>query len=408
LPIMAACMMTNKKSSLINVPKIKEVDTMIKILISMGAKIDYQDNRMILEPPEKLDIDNLDVDLAKEFRSLLNFLAVLSTQYEKFDLPVSGGCKIGKRTIVPHIYALDVYGIKVIGTDEGYSVSRMNGLMGGRVVMSEASDTGTNIAVLGAVFATGKTIIRNASSNYMVRDLCNALVEMGASISGIGTDTIEIMGVNELNGLDNYPIISDPINAFSYIALGVITKSDLTIRRIPFEFIELDLFLLEKMGVNFEVLDEYKSPNGHYLYRDIRITESDLEALEDKIHTAAAGYGHGINMDNMPIFSLVAARAKGETLLCDWGYEGRQEHFSELEKMGLQYEILDHHRVKLSGVQNLNGANVKSPYLRAGMVLVAAGLIAKDQTVIENAFHVHRGYPNVISKLRGIGADISD
>jgi UDP-N-acetylglucosamine 1-carboxyvinyltransferase len=273
--------------------------------------------------------------------------------------------------------------------------------------MLEASDTGTENAVMGAVLAKGKTIIRNASYNYMVQDTCWALVSMGAKIEGIGSDTLAITGVKKLKGLKNYSIMADPIVAFSFISLAISTKSELTVKNVPFEFLELELALLEDMGQKIKVLKEYKSDNRRFLLRDLKIIPSLLKAPEDKIH-AATNYGHGVNNDNFPIFSVLALQADGETLLCDWGYEGRQQHLYELKKMGAKVAILDVHRSLIFGDPKirLRGNVINIPYLRAGIILLIAALTAIGKTQLNNVYQIRRGYAGIIEKLKALGADI--
>ena len=213
-------------------------------------------------------------------------------------------------------------------------------------MLTERGDTVTENALMAAALHPGTTIIRNASSNYMVQDLCFFLQKLGVGVDGIGTTTLTVTGRREIDVDVDYAPSEDPIEAMSLLAAAIVTRSEITIRRVPIEFLEIELATLEEMGFRYDLSEEYVARNEHTRLVDITTKRSDLHAPHDKIHPMPFP---GLNIDNLPFFAVIAAVADGQTLLHDWVYENRAIYLVELNKLGGDVKLLDPHRVMIEG-----------------------------------------------------------
>jgi UDP-N-acetylglucosamine 1-carboxyvinyltransferase len=404
LAILTACLLSDQPSSIADMPLISDVDDMIKVFESIGVKISWEDKNVLkIEPPKKLKLENIDYESTIKMRASLLLIGALVGNYKKFSIPKSGGCHLGKRTVKPHLYALEKVGVNIKITDKFYEVSR-NELIGSKVVMYESGDTTTENIILAAVLAKGETVIKIASSNYMVQDLCYFLAEMGAKISGIGTTTLHITGVKKLNGVKNYPIMEDPIESMTWIATSIVTKSELTVTRCPLEFLELEIEKMERMGQKFEFSKVYKSKNKKFDLVDITTRRSKLIALSEKIDGRPFP---GLNLDNVPFFVPICALAKGTTLIHEWAYDARAISYKDFDKIGVKITIADAHRVMITGPNKFVANHVIAPnILRAVMIFIIGMLAAKGKSVLYNTAPVERGYENIVNRLKALGADI--
>jgi UDP-N-acetylglucosamine 1-carboxyvinyltransferase len=319
-------------------------------------------------------------------------------------IPQAGGCKLGTRTIKPHLYALENYGIKVEATKDGFAVNVGELSPDENNVLYESGDTVTETAIIAASQIPGKTVIKMATSNYMVQDLCFFLEKLGIKIKGIGTSTLEIRGKKVTKKKVTYEISEDPIEAMFFLSLAITTKSTLTIKRCPIEFLELELLKLEKMGQQYEILRKYKSYNKKTKLVDIKMVPSKLVALEDKIHALPFP---GLNMDNLPFFVPIAMMAKGKTLIHDWVFENRAVYFTELNRLGGHITLIDSHRVKVEGPTKLLGADLMSPpALRPAAIMLVAMIGAKGESILRGVYSINRGYEDLVTRLQSIGVDI--
>src|SRR5690606_7381098 len=214
------------------------------------------------------------------------------------------------------------------------------------IVLTERGDTVTENALLAAARYEGETVIRNASPNYIVQDLCFFLVKLGVEIDGIGTTTLRVRGRSQISTDVDYAPSEDPIEAMSLISAAIVTRSTLTGRRVPIEFMEIELALLEEMGLRYDRSEEYMAENGQTRLVDITTHPSDLKAPADKIHPMPFP---GLNIDNLPFFAVIAATAEGQTMLHDWVYENRAIYLTELTKLGANVKLMDPHRVLIEG-----------------------------------------------------------
>lgn len=404
LAIITACLLTDEPTTLIDVPLISDIYEMIKLFNSLGVKINWTEkNKLLIQPPKKLTLNNINYDSACKMRASLLLIGALIGNYKKFKLPKSGGCHLGKRTVKPHLYALEKLGVKIESGDKYYEISRKK-LIGNKIVMYESGDTTTENAIMAAVLATGETEIKLASANYMVQDLCYFLQQMGAQITGIGSTTLKITGVKKLTGVTNYSIMEDPIESMTWLALGIVNKSKITVKRCPLEFLELEIEKLERMGQKFKISPSYKSKNDKFDLVDITVVPSKLTAPAEKI------YGQpfpGFNLDNVPFFVPICAIAEGESLIFEWAYDARAISYKDFDKLGVQLTLIDPHRVMILGPNQFLPNNIEAPnVLRTVMVFIIALLAAKGQSTLSNIAPVERGYENLIERLNSLGANI--
>jgi len=402
--ILCATAMIEGKTILKEVPAIEEVKRIIEILESIGLKITWLTrNGLEIVNSGKIDLASINKKSYEKTRSAILLIGALASRFSKFILPKTSGCKLGIRTVNPHLIAFAHLGIAVKKQGDKFLISRRH-INGAIFTMYESGDTATENAVLAAVLASGKTIINLASPNYMVQDLCYFLTEAGAKIKGIGTTKLEITGIKRLEPVKNYPIMPDPIESMAFISIAITTSSPLTITHCPIEFLSLELEKLRVMGQKLVVSRPYKSANGHFALVDIRIIPAKLHALTDKI------YGRpfpGLNIDNLPLFIPILTQTKGQTLVHDWVYENRAIYYTELNKLGAEIMLHDPHRVTVTGPTKLIPAEIICPpALRPALNLLICMLAAKGRSTLYNSYSIDRGYEDIVTRLNKLGADI--
>ncbi len=405
--LLCASLLNKGTTTLRKVARIEEVNRILEVLGSLGVKWSWlnADNDLELSSPEQLDLSAIDEDAARRTRSIINFLGPLMHQHNEFQLPYAGGCDLGSRTVEPHMAALRPFGLEVKATEGSYH-ARVDRSVSPRrpIVLTERGDTVTENAVLAAARQPGTTVIRNASSNYMVQDLCFFLTKLGVSIEGIGTTTLTVHGVDDINVDVDYAPSEDPIEAMSLLAAAIVTSSQITIRRAPIEFLEIELALLEEMGLRYDRSDEYLAENGHTRLIDLTTRPSTLHAPIDKIHPMPFP---GLNIDNLPFFAVIAASAQGQTMIHDWVYENRAIYLTELNKLGGAVTLLDPHRVLIEGPTRWSAAELMCPpALRPAAVVLLAMMAAKGTSVLRNVYVINRGYEDLAERLNALGARI--
>lgn len=401
--LMFAALLNRGETTLKNLPPIEEVKRLIEVLESIGVSTRWEKRDLVIKRPAKFNLANLNIAAAVKTRSIILLLGALGGELKSFSIPQAGGCRLGSRTVQPHLFALENFGIKIITKSDKYLVSRET-LKPAEFVLYETGDTVTENALLAAARIPGKTIIRMASANYMVQDLCFFLSKLGVKITGIGTNTLEIEGRGEYKKNISYAVGEDPIEAMFFISLAITTNSELIIRRCPLEFLELELLKLEKMGLNYKIIKKYAGKNNFTRLGDIQIKPSKLKALEEKLHALPFP---GINQDNLPFFVPICTQARGASLIHDWTYENRAIYFSELNRLGARITLMDPHRVTIEGPTKLTaGEIICPPALRPGAIILVAMLAAKGKSILRNVYPIHRGYERLEERLRQIGADI--
>ncbi|MEI2818175.1 MAG: hypothetical protein V9E99_17215 [Microthrixaceae bacterium] len=335
---------------------------------------------------------------------MLLLLGPLLHRHRHFELPYAGGCQLGTRTVEPHLQALRPFGLSVEVSDGLYSATVQARRPDRPLVLTERGDTVTENAIMAAARTDGVTIIRNASSNYMVQDLCFFLELLGVKVEGVGTTTLAIHGIGELTGDIDYTPAEDPVEAMSLITAGLLTDSAITIRRAPIEFLEVELAVLEEMGLDYNRSEEYAAVNGRTRLVDLDIRPSELRSPIDKVHPMPFP---GLNIDNLPFFAGIAAAAHGTTLIHDWVYENRAIYLTDLGRLGARVTLLDPHRVQVEGPTHWSGAEIGCPpALRPAVVILLAMLAAKGTSVLRNVYVINRGYEDLADRLNQIGAQI--
>lgn len=401
--MLAASLLNKGTTTLRRVPKIEEVHRLIEVLRSIGVSVEWQEKDVVITPPETLALDQIDRAAAIRTRSILMFIGSLVHLFPSFEIPQSGGCTLGLRSVRPHLWALEKFGISIETLTDCYQVSH-EGLSPAEIVLYESSDTATINALLAASRINGTSVIKYASANYQVQEVCGFLRELGVSIEGLGTTTLTVTGVSDIRKDVSYAIGEDPIDAMFFIALAATTHSALTIRNAPIEFLEVELEVLAKMGLEFSLTDHSLSENGITKLADIHIEPSNLVAFPEKIH--ARPYP-GLNIDNLPFFAVIAMKAEGETLIHDWVYEKRAIYYTELDRLGANTLLLDPHRIQLHGPVHLRGAEIVAPpALRPATILLIGMLAADGRSTLRNVYSINRGYEDLVSRLQSLGASI--
>ncbi|MFA5750749.1 MAG: UDP-N-acetylglucosamine 1-carboxyvinyltransferase [Candidatus Paceibacterota bacterium] len=402
--LLCASLLNKGITTLHGIARIEEVYRVIEILESIGANVEWiEKNSVRITPPKTFNMRNINRESAIKTRSIIMFIGPLIHFLNNFYLPHAEGCKLGKRTISAHKYALEELGVNIKTTNNRYIVSTSE-LRPGKIVMYESGDTACENALMTSARIEGKTIIECASGNYMVQEMCFFLEKLGVRIEGIGTGTLIIHGVKDINLNVEYSNSEDPIESMMFISTAIATDSKLTIKKCPIDFLTLELYKLKTMGLKYKVLDRYFSNNGKTKLIDIEIRPSRLIAPEDKIH---ANPYPGINIDNLPFFGPIAIKAKGTTLIHDWFYENRAIYFTELNRLGANVTLLDPHRVYINGGTKLKGAQIVCPpALRPSMVILICMLASEGTSVLRNVYMINRGYEEIAERLNSIGTDI--
>lgn len=388
-------------------PRIEEVYRIIEVLESIGVQVKWlKDNDLEIRRPEKLELDKLDATAARKTRSVLMLIGALLHDYSDFKIPYAGGCKLGERTVEPHLFALEEFGVSIIAKSGHYNVT-VNKKAPGEVVLYESGNTVTNNVLLAAARTTKQTTIQAASGDYMVQDLCYFLRKLGVAIDGIGSQFLTVKGVERIKKNVTYAPTEDPIEAMFFISAAVTTNSKITIRRVPYKWIGLELLKLKKMGLKLHISQPYKAANGMVDLADIVVEKhnGNLKALNEKLHP---NLYPGLNPDNLPYFVPIAATCHGRTLIHDWMYENRALYFTEMTKVGVQVELADPHRIYITGPTKFSAADVTCPpALRPASLLLIGMLAADGNSILRNVYTINRGYEDIAERLNTLGAHIT-
>jgi len=401
--LLCASLLNKGKTTLKKMPKIEEVNRIIEVLQSIGVVVRWEEDDLEIDS-SKIDVKKINKESAKRTRSIIMFIGPLVHRMKSFSLPMVGGCKLGSRTVRPHFYGLEKFGISIKSTEDEYQVKVNDKLKPAHIVLYESGDTVTENVIMAAALTPGKTTIKLASANYMVQDLCFFLQKLGVRIDGVGTTTLDIYGVEEINQDVIYSPSEDPTEAMFFLAVAAVTNSSIEIKRAPIEFIELELLKLEKMGFNYKITKEYLAENGFTHLVDIKTGESKLTALEEKI---AARPFPGLNIDNLPFFAVIATQATGQTLIHDWVYEKRAIYYTELDKLGADTILADPHRIYINGKTELKASDVVCPpALRPATIILIGMLAAPGRSVLRNVYSINRGYEDLANRLNKLGARV--
>jgi UDP-N-acetylglucosamine 1-carboxyvinyltransferase len=405
--LLCASLLNHGRTTFRSLARIEEVNRIVEVLISIGVKARWlpDSNDLEITPPARLNLSGMDLEAARRTRTVIMFLGPLLHEFNEFRLPYVGGCDLGTRTVDPHLNALRAFGLNVNAKTGFYDVEVDRSVSpSSAIVLTERGDTVTQNAIMAAARHDGVTVIRNASPNYMVQDVCFFLGKLGVEIEGIGSTTLTIHGRPTIDAdVEFYPS-EDPIEAMSLLAAAVVTESAITICRVPIEFMEIELALLEGMGMKYLVTPEYRSANGLTRLVDLTTIAGPLTAPVDKIHPMPFP---GLNIDNLPFFAIIAASATGTTMIHDWVYDNRAIYLTELTKVGVKVQLLDPHRVLITGPTRWRAAEVICPpALRPAVVILVAMLAAPGTSVLRNVYVINRGYEDLATRLNALGATI--
>jgi UDP-N-acetylglucosamine 1-carboxyvinyltransferase len=406
--LLCASLLNKGITRLKRVARIEEVNRIIEVLTSIGVHVRWVgENDLEIKVPNKLNLDAMDKGAARKTRAVIMMVGSLMHDFNEFKIPYAGGCELGRRTVLPHIYGLEEFGTQVAAKTGHYNITAKRHLPQRPVVLYESGDTVTENILLAAARFEGETIIKMASANYAIQDLCFFLKKLGVKIDGIGTTNLRVHGVRNIKKNISYSPSEDPVEAMTFIAAAVTTDSSIKIKRAPIEFLELELLKLEKMGLKFDLSAEYPAHNERTRLVDITIHEhhGKLNAPEEKI------YGRpfpGFNIDHVPYFVPIAAVANGRTLIHDWVYEDRALMYTEMKKIGVQVELADPHRAFVDGPTKWRAADVVAPSgLRPAVMLLIGMLAAPGISMLRNVYTINRGYEDLADRLNSLGAHIT-
>jgi UDP-N-acetylglucosamine 1-carboxyvinyltransferase len=395
LPMLAACVLTDKPVRLKNVPLIEDVHTMLAILEQLGVSVALRGHSVTL-CAAGMRKTKLDRDLCRNVRSSILFAGPMAARHGKVTLFPPGGDVIGRRRIDTHLAGLRKLGISFQSNDS-YQFSAKR-LRGARILLDEASVTATENIVMAAVLAKGETTIFNAACEPHVQDLCDMLNKMGANISGIGTNYIKIEGVDSLGGT-SHRIAGDYIDTASFVAASALTGGQLKVTDVPVAQLDVIAKPFQRIGVRWSVKDSTLTLPAK---QKLRI-ENDFGSAIPKIED---GIWPSFPSDLMSVAIVMATRARGTMLFFEKMFESRMYFVDRLIEMGARIVPCDPHRVVVDGPARLHGIHMSSPDIRAGMALLLAALCAEGESVIDNAQCIDRGYERVDQQLRKLGADI--
>lgn len=407
LQILCAVLLTSKKVVISNIPDIIDVNKLIQLLGKLGVKIEkLAPNQMSFEANE-LDLSYLESEDFKEagkaLRGSIMLVGPLLGRFGKGYIPKPGGDKIGRRRLDTHFEGFINLGAKFRYNKEDhfYGVEATE-LRGAYMLLDEASVTGTANIIMAAVLAKGTTTIYNAACEPYIQQLCKMLTNMGAKISGVGSNLLTIEGVSELNGCD-HRILPDMIEIGSWIGLAAMTQSEITIKNVGWEYLGLIPTAFRKLGITLERRDDDIYIPAHTQGYEIQ------NFIDGSILTVSDAPWPGLTPDLLSIILVVATQARGEILLHQKMFESRLFFVDKLIDMGAKIILCDPHRAVIIGhdfKSQLKATKMSSPDIRAGISLLIAALSAKGTSIIQNIDQIDRGYENIDGRLRAIGAKI--
>ena len=393
LPILVASILSPDQLNISNIPKLKDIDTTIKLLRFLGVSIQQTDSNVFLKG-SNISKTKAPYDLVKTMRASILVLGPLLSRFGRAHVSLPGGCSIGARPVDLHIQALEKMGA-IINIHNGYidaSTEHMpkKKLIGTKIFMDQVSVTGTENIMMAATLANGKTSIENAAKEPEVEDLGNLLISMGANIKGLGSDVIEIVGVDRLNG-SSYEVMFDRIEAGTYMAATVVSGGEVNLKNIDPRKMESIIEKIKKTGAN--VIEGST---------EITIKKANQPIQPVNIRT---GVYPLFPTDMQAQFMAINILADGPSEITETIFENRFMHVQELARMGANIDVKGNTSF-VKGVEDIEGANVMATDLRASASLVIAGLAAKGETIIERIYHLDRGYERIEEKLNKLGAKV--
>jgi UDP-N-acetylglucosamine 1-carboxyvinyltransferase len=396
LPILAATVMASEPVVLTNVPRIRDVQTMVELLADIGADVEWTPDNEVRIDPAGVSKAELDEELCRRIRASFLLAGPLIARLGKAIVPPPGGDVIGRRRLDPHIHGLAELGVRI--DVNGRFEMRADKLVGKPIFLDEASVMATENVVMAAVFAEGETVIGNAACEPHVQDLCRFLVSLGAQIEGIESNVLRVHGVRELHG-GTWRVAPEHVEVGSFIGLAAATGGDLTIEDVEPKDLMSILPAFERLGVHVEVgaTTVHVPPNQELVVQD------DLGGQIPKIED---GPWPAFPADLTSIAVVTATQAYGTVLVFEKMFESRLFFVDKLVGMGARIILCDPHRAVVTGPAQLYGERLTSPDIRAGMAMLIAALCAEGTSTIQNVGEIDRGYERIDERLRGIGAAI--
>lgn len=396
LPCIAATLLTSEPVTLRNIPKIEDTGVMLEILKALGAEVENPEPNVWNIHAKKIESNAIPCELSKRIRASILFAGPLLARTGKVIMPPPGGDVIGRRRLDTHFLALTELGANV--NIEGSFEFSANKLAGADIFLDETSVTATENAVMAAVLAEGTTQITNAASEPHVQDLCRMLSQMGAKISGTGSNILTITGVKQLHGTD-FKIGPDFMEIGSFIGLAAATKGTITITDINPPDLRPLRIAFGKLGIRWTIEGTTLTVP---LNQELKIN-TDLGGMIPKIDDSP---WPGFPPDLTSIMTVIATQVEGTVLIFEKMFESRMFFVDKLISMGARITLCDPHRAVVSGPSTLHRDNLVSPDVRAGMAMVIAAMVARGESVISNVYQIERGYENLVERLQALGAHI--
>ncbi|MBA3496796.1 MAG: UDP-N-acetylglucosamine 1-carboxyvinyltransferase [Gemmatimonadales bacterium] len=397
LPILASTVLADGPMELDNIPRIRDVETMLALLVDLGASAEWIGTNLVRVDARGVRPKPLDPKLCARIRASILLAGPLLARFGMVSLPPPGGDVIGRRRVDTHFLALEQLGASVTVGDR-YELEAKKGLVGADIFLDEPSVTGTENALMAAVAAKGRTVLRNAACEPHVQDLARVLVAMGAQIDGIGSNIYTIEGGRPLGGAA-YTIGPDHIEIGSFIGLAAVTNGEITIDPVRAEDLRSTLLGFERLGIRPRV-------DGHRLTVDAGQERRIRPDLGGHVPKLEDGPWPAFPADVMSTTIVSATQCSGMLLVFEKMFESRLFFVDKLIGMGARIVLCDPHRAVISGRSPLKGGTVESPDIRAGMAMLLAALAAEGESTIHNVGQIERGYERIDERLRALGADI--
>jgi len=387
LPILAATLLAGGTQTLLNIPNLADIRTAKRLLANLGVRFGNDTDPLVVDT-STLTSWEAPYDLVKTMRAAVLVLGPLVARVGKARVSLPGGCAIGARPINLHLKGLEEMGVKVT-LAQGYVEASVKRLKGAEIILDFPTVTGTENLLMAATLAHGQTVIKNAAQEPEVSDLANFLKAMGARIQGVGTDVLTIQGVKELQPA-RYRVMSDRIEAGTYLAAAAITRGEVTIRQAPVEHLTAVIDKFVEAGLRLEIDQDViiVKPGGHLVGVDVKTLPYP-----------------GFPTDMQAQFMTTMTLARGVSIITETIFEKRFMHVSELKRLGADIVVSGNQAV-VRGAKLLEGAPVMATDLRASASLILAGLGAQGQTEVHRVYHLDRGYEKIEQKLSALGAKI--
>lgn len=390
LPILMAGVLAETDFVVSNVPNLRDVSTSCKLLRCLGAEVTELGDGQIRISTTNLNEFCAPYDLVKTMRASILILGPLLARYGTADVSLPGGCAIGARPVNLHLHGLEMMGAK-IEVKEGYIKARVDGrLKGAHIFMDMVSVGATENLLMAAALADGETVIENAAREPEVIDLANCLIAMGAKITGVGSATLRIQGVERLQGC-NYRVMPDRIETGSFLVAAAVTRGRIRCLKADPASLESVIAKLEDAGAKITTGEDW--------------IELDMEGKRPKAVNIKTAPYPGFPTDMQAQFCVLNALAQGTATITETIFENRFMHVPELIRMGATME-LEGNTCIIQGIESLSGAQVMATDLRASASLVIAGLVADGKTIVDRIYHLDRGYEHIENKFQGLGAQV--